>query len=118
MNRLREVKPEDVGIAVSKKNLLVVQGGAFDFYDLHLLKKQKHSVAISIRASLGAVTVRPDTVHIRENDTKPVSIAKFGITLSKDGFCPNCLTFIWFESNSNRTLVQQFKVFIRLSAFG
>jgi len=78
------VKPEDVGIAVSKKNLLVVQGGAFDFYDLHLLKKQKHSVAISIRASLGAVTVRPDTVHIRENDTKPVSIVVLSPSLRGD----------------------------------
>ena len=34
MHRLREVEPEDVGITVSKRSLLVVQGGACDFYDL------------------------------------------------------------------------------------
>lgn len=70
MNRLKEIEPKEKGIIISKKKLITVQGGACDFYEIGLAKQPESSVIFSIRASLGAVFIRPDTVHLQVDDWK------------------------------------------------
>ncbi|CEM06494.1 unnamed protein product [Vitrella brassicaformis CCMP3155] len=67
---MRLIEPSSKGIEVSKRRLVVVQGGAplVDFYHISLSTKPESPVVISIRANLGAVAVRPDTLQFKPND--------------------------------------------------
>eukprot|EP00820_Chromera_velia_P025690 Cvel_34339.t1-p1 / transcript=Cvel_34339.t1 / gene=Cvel_34339 / organism=Chromera_velia_CCMP2878 / gene_product=hypothetical protein / transcript_product=hypothetical protein / location=Cvel_scaffold5862:494-1877(-) / protein_length=405 / sequence_SO=supercontig / SO=protein_coding / is_pseudo=false len=68
VSRLEKVDPEERGIKVSKQRLVVVQGGACDTYDISLRSPPPSTVVISIRATLGAVYLKPDTILIQPQD--------------------------------------------------
>ncbi|PHJ24531.1 regulator of chromosome condensation repeat-containing protein [Cystoisospora suis] len=68
MNRLVEVDPQDKGILVSKSELIVVNGGACDFYTISLAERVETPVVISIRATYGEVAVCPDTLQIKPEE--------------------------------------------------
>ncbi|PFH36704.1 hypothetical protein BESB_048960 [Besnoitia besnoiti] len=68
MNRLLEIHPEEKGIVVSKTKLIVVNGGACDFYTISLGERIETPVVISIRATFGEVAVTPDTLQIKPED--------------------------------------------------
>ncbi|KEP61156.1 UNVERIFIED_CONTAM: regulator of chromosome condensation (RCC1) repeat-containing protein [Hammondia hammondi] len=68
MNRLLEIQPEDKGIIISQSKLIVVNGGACDFYTISLAERVDTPVVISIRATFGEVAVSPDTLQIKPED--------------------------------------------------
>ncbi|CBZ54371.1 putative regulator of chromosome condensation domain-containing protein [Neospora caninum Liverpool] len=79
MNRLIEIRPEDKGILVSQSKLIVVNGGACDFYTISLAERVETPVVISIRATFGEVAVSPDTLQIKpEEYDKPRRIVVVG----------------------------------------
>ncbi|KAF4650914.1 CCA tRNA nucleotidyltransferase, mitochondrial, partial [Perkinsus chesapeaki] len=49
-------------------DLLVVQGGACDFYEIALSQPPPMTVVLSIRAPMGVVTVIPDSMHFTDSD--------------------------------------------------
>lgn len=87
MNRLVEVDPQDKGILVSKSELIVVNGGACDFYTISLAERVETPVVISIRATYGEVTVCPDTLQIKPeeyNKLRRIVVVGYG---SRDNSC-------------------------------
>ena len=62
------INPENHCILLSKSKVVIAQNGICDFYEMRLSERPQHSVVISMRASLGAVSIRPDSLHIKPDD--------------------------------------------------
>eukprot|EP00397_Hematodinium_sp_SG-2012_P008796 GEMP01008865.1.p1 GENE.GEMP01008865.1~~GEMP01008865.1.p1 ORF type:complete len:802 (+),score=197.03 GEMP01008865.1:183-2588(+) len=110
--RLKEVDPVKVGIVVSKRKLVVVQGGTCDFYTIALVTQPASSVVVSIRASLGAVNVRPDTIHFRPDDYGARTIVVLSDTGAGDAQEFGLMHYVTSQMPQLDALVFKLKVFV------